>query len=126
MGTSMGLEISKRVVSDITILDLVGRATIGANTDKLDHELRKLVAHGTLRILVNLAKVTMMDSSGIAAIVGTYVSLTREGGSLKLSHPSGRVREVLRVMRLLNSIPTFETDAEALDSFGATAQSAGS
>jgi anti-anti-sigma factor len=123
---SMGLEISKRVVSDVTILDLEGRATIGANTDKLDHELRTLVAHGTLRILVNLAKVSMMDSSGIAAIVGTYVSLTREGGSLKLSRPSARVREVLRVMRLLNSIPTFETEAEALASFGATAQSAGS
>jgi anti-anti-sigma factor len=107
-------------------VDLEGRATIGANTDKLDHALRKLVAGGTLNILMNLAQVTMMDSSGIAAIVGTYVSLTRDGGSLKLSRPSSRVREVLRVMRLLNSIPTFENEDEALNSFGATAQSAGS
>jgi len=123
---AMGLEISKRVVNGITIVDLQGRATIGANTDKLDHALRKLVAGGTLNILMNLAQVTMMDSSGIAAIVGTYVSLTRDGGSLKLSRPSSRVREVLRVMRLLNSIPTFENEDEALNSFGAPAQSAGS
>jgi len=123
---AMGLEISKRVVNGVTIVDLQGRATIGANTDKLDHALRKLVANGTLNILMNLAQVTMMDSSGIAAIVGTYVSLTRDGGSLKLSRPSSRVREVLRVMRLLNSIPTFENEDEALNSFGATAQSAGS
>ncbi|MGD0546082.1 MAG: STAS domain-containing protein [Candidatus Acidiferrales bacterium] len=121
-----GLDISKRVVNGITIMDLQGRATIGANTDKLDHALRQLVAAGTLNILMNLAQVTMMDSSGIAAIVGTYVSLTREGGSLKLSRPSARVREVLRVMRLLDSIPTFDNEAEALASFGATAQSAGS
>jgi anti-anti-sigma factor len=121
-----GLDISKRVVNGITIMDLQGRATIGANTDKLDHALRQLVAAGTLNILMNLAQVTMMDSSGIAAIVGTYVSLTREGGSLKLSRPSARVREVLRVMRLLDSIPTFDNEAEALANFGATAQSAGS
>ncbi len=123
---AMGLEISKRVVNEVTIVDLQGRATIGANTDKLDHELRRLVMGGTLNILVNLAQVTMMDSSGIAAMVGTYVSLTREGGSLKLSRPSSRVREVLRVMRLLDSIPTFDNEMEALASFGATAQSAGS
>lgn len=123
---AMGLEISKRVVNEVTIVDLQGRATIGANTDKLDHELRRLVMGGTPNILVNLAQVTMMDSSGIAAMVGTYVSLTREGGSLKLSRPSSRVREVLRVMRLLDSIPTFDNEMEALASFGATAQSAGS
>jgi anti-anti-sigma factor len=120
-----GLEISKRAVNGITVVDLEGRATIGANTDKLDHALRKLVAAGTPNILMNLAQVTMIDSSGIAAIVGTYVSLAREGGSLKLSRPSARVREVLRVMRLLDSIPTFDNEAEALASFG-TAQSASS
>jgi anti-anti-sigma factor len=122
----IGLEISKRMVNGVTILDLQGRATIGANTDKLDHALRRLVSGGTLHILMNLTQVTMMDSSGIAAMVGTYVALVREGGSLKLSRPSSRVREVLRVMRLLDSIPTFENEAEALASFGATAQSAGS
>jgi anti-sigma B factor antagonist len=123
---AIGLELSTRVVNGITIVDLQGRATIGANTDKLDHALRKLVAAGTLYVLMNLAQVTMMDSSGIAAIVGTYVSLTREGGTLKISGPSARVHEVLRVMRLLDSIPTFDNEAEALASFNATAQSAGS
>ncbi|HXN17672.1 MAG TPA: STAS domain-containing protein [Candidatus Binatus sp.] len=123
---AMGLEISKRVVNGVTIVDLQGRATIGENTDKLDHALRKLVADGTLNILMNLAQVTMMDSSGIAAMVGTYVSLIRGGGSLKLSRPSARVREVLRAMRLLDSIPTFDNETEALNSFGSTAQSASS
>jgi anti-anti-sigma factor len=123
---AMGLEISKRVVNGVTIVDLQGRATIGANTDKLDHALRKLVADGTPNILMNLAQVTMMDSSGIAAMVGTYVSLIRGGGSLKLSRPSARVREVLRAMRLLDSIPTFDNETEALNSFGSTAQSASS
>lgn len=122
----MGLEISIRAVNGVTILDLQGRATIGENTDKLNRELRRLVAEGTLKVLLNLAQVVMMDSSGIATIAGTYVSLARDGGSLKLLLPSDRVREVLTVMRLIHSIPTFEDEAEALASFRGAAQPAGS
>jgi anti-sigma B factor antagonist len=120
----MPLEISIRESEDVTIVDLQGRATIGANTDLLDFQLRKLTASGVRKVLVNLAGLTMMDSSGIASIAGTYVGLTREGGSLKLLRPSDRVREVLAVMRILNSIPTFENEAEALASFRQASRSA--
>jgi len=120
----MPLEISTRESEGVTIVDLKGRASIGPNTDRLDHELRKLVAAGVRKILVNLAGLTMIDSSGIATIAGTYVSLTREGGSLKLMRPSDRVREVLTVMRILNSIPTFEDEATALASFRTASRSA--
>jgi anti-sigma B factor antagonist len=113
----MPLEISIRESEGVTIVDLEGRASIGPNTDRLDHELRELAAAGVRKILVNLAGLTMIDSSGIATIAGTYVSLAREGGSLKLMRPSDRVREVLTVMRILNSIPTFEDEAAALASF---------
>ena len=123
----MPLEISIRESEGVTIVDLEGRASIGPNTDRLDHELRKLAAAGVRKILVNLAGLTMIDSSGIATIAGTYVSLAREGGSLKLMRPSDRVREVLTVMRILNSIPTFEDEAAALASFRqATTRSAAS
>jgi anti-sigma B factor antagonist len=120
----MPLEISIRQSGDVTIVDLQGRATIGANTDLLNRHLRKLAAGGGLKLLVNLAGLTMMDSSGIATIAGTYVSLIRQGGRLKLLRPSGRVREVLTVMRLLDSIPTFEDEVEALASFRPASQSA--
>lgn len=120
----MPLEISTRESEGVTIVDLKGRASIGPNTDRLDHDLRKLAAEGVRKILVNLAGLTMIDSSGIATIAGTYVSLAREGGSLKLMRPSDRVREVLTVMRILNSIPTFEDEAAALASFRPATRSA--
>ena len=115
------LEILIRESDGVTIVDLSGRASIGPNTDRLNHELRRLAAEGVRKILVNLAGLTMIDSSGIATIAGSYVSLVREGGILKLLRPSDRVREVLTVMRILNSIPTFEDEAEALASFHASA-----
>jgi len=67
--------------------------------------------------LLNLANVTQLDSSGISAIIGAHVSLSRQGGSLKLLCPRGRVRAVLRVIRLPDIIPTFDDEAQALASF---------
>ncbi len=113
----MGLQISTREAGDVTILDLRGRAIIGVDTDLLIGHLNKLVATGVLKLLLNLTEVTQLDSSSISAIVRTYVSLERQGGSLRLLCPFGRVRAVLRVIRLQEIIPTFEDETQALDSF---------
>lgn len=111
------LEISTRISGDVTIVGLQGKATIGANTDLLSRQLRKLAADGVRKLLLDLADLEQIDSSGIAAILGTYVSLRRQGGSVKLVRPSDRVREVLEVMRLLEFIPAYEDEVEALASF---------
>jgi anti-sigma B factor antagonist len=113
----VGLKISTRESGDVTILDLHGRATIGADSDLLGSHLQKLVANGVRKLLLNLADVTQMDSSSISAITGTYVFLSRQRGSLKLLRPGGRVRTMLRVIRLLDIIPTFEDETQALASF---------
>jgi len=122
----VGLQISTRESADVTILDLCGRATIGVESDLLIGHLNKLVATGVLKLLLNLADVTQLDSSSISAIVGTYVLLRRQGGSLKLLCPCGRVRAVLRVVRLPEIIPTFEEETQALASFRPRGYSAAS
>jgi anti-sigma B factor antagonist len=83
----------------------------------LSDHLQKLVANGVRKLLLNLADIRQLDSSGISAIVGTHSSLGRQGGSLKLLCPWGRVRAVLRVIRLPDVIPTFEDETQALASF---------
>jgi len=113
----VGLQISVRESGDVTILDLQGRATIGVDSELLSGHLQRLIVNGARKLLLNLADVTQLDSSGISAITGTYVSLGRQGGSLKLLSPCGRVRTVLRVIRLLDIIPTFEDETKALASF---------
>jgi anti-anti-sigma factor len=107
-------------------LDLRGRATIGVDSDLLIDHLNKLIATGVPKLLLNLASVTQLDSSGISAIVGTYVSLRRQAASLKLLCPRGRVQAVLRVVRLPEIIPTFENETEALASFRPRGYSAAS
>jgi len=113
----MGLQLSTRNSGDVTIIDLRGRVTIGRPNDALSAELRKLAEAGPRDILVNLAGVTQVDSSGISTIVRSFVTLERRGGRLKLVNAVGHVREVLELTRLIRSIPTFENEAAALASF---------
>jgi anti-anti-sigma factor len=113
----VSLQISIRESADVTILDLRGKATIGVDGDLLSVQLKKLVAKGVRKLLLNLEDVAQLDSSGISAIVATYVSLSRQGGSLKLLSPRGRVQEVLRVIHVADIIPTFKDETQALASF---------
>jgi anti-sigma B factor antagonist len=115
----VGLEITVREVGDVSILELKGRATIGLGNDMLNAKLRQVVESGAKKLLINLAGMTQIDSSGISSIVRTFVTLERNQGTLKLLNPVGRVKEVLAVTRLLAAIPTFDNEAVALASFKA-------
>lgn len=115
---AVGLQISIRKSGDVTILDLRGRSTIDAGeSELLDSHLQKLVAKGVRKLLLNLTDLTQIDSSGLSVIVGTCVSLRRQGGDLRVLRPNGLVLEVFRVLRLLESIFSFEDEAQALASF---------
>ena len=59
-----------------------------------------------------------VDSSGVSIMIETYVSLKRHGGDLKLLYPGGRVLQVLTVFHVLDIIPNFDDEAQALASFG--------
>ena len=117
-GVFVGLQISIREYGDVSIVDLQGRSTIyGGESELLSKQLRDLAANGKRKLLLNLANLTQMDSSGIGIIVEMYVSLKRRNGELKLLSPCGRVLEVLRVFRLLDALPNFDDETQALASF---------
>ena len=113
----MGLQITNRDSDDVAILDLRGRSTIGGDSELLSSHLKKLADNGVRNLLLNLADLTQIDSSGISIIVEMCVSLRGKGGDLKLLRPCGRVLEVLTVFRLQDVIPGFEDETQALASF---------
>jgi anti-anti-sigma factor len=115
--SAVGLQISIRESRDITILDLQGRSTIDGESKLLDSQLQELIASGVRKLLLNLTNLTQVDSTGIGIIVKAYVSLRDQGGALKLLSPCGRVLDVLTVTRLLETIPSFEDETQALVSF---------
>jgi anti-anti-sigma factor len=113
----LSFKISIREAGTIRIVDASGRITIGESSDQLHRELHELADRGWNKILVNLADVAQIDSSGISTLVRNSISLTRAGGSLRLLVGPGRVLDALTVTRLVEAIPTFHDQATALASF---------
>jgi len=114
----VGLTIASRKSGDVIILDLRGRSTInGGESELLGSRIQELVTSGARKLLLNLKNLTQVDSSGVSIIVTNFTFLRDQGGHLKLLSPRGIVREVFTVLRLLEIIPSFEDESEALASF---------
>ena len=114
----MALQIEIRESDDVTILDLRGRATISdGESELLRNRLEDLIATDVRKLLLNLTALTHVDSAGFSIIVKVCVSLRRQGGDLRFVRPSGRALIAFNALRLLDWIPTFDDESEALASF---------
>lgn len=113
----MALQVSIRKSGDVTILDLSGKLTINDESDLLDAHLERLTAAGDRKLLLNLAELTQIDSSGISVIVAHCKRLRRKDGALKLLNPTRHVLEVIKALHLLKAIPGFTDESKALASF---------
>lgn len=117
MNDHLPMEITVRESGAIPILDVRGRLTIGEPSEQLHDALEAAVKGGARKVIVDLHGVPQIDSSGISALVRISIKLTREGGALRLVCGPGRVRDALTVTRLVEAIPTFDTESAALANF---------
>jgi anti-sigma B factor antagonist len=116
-----GMHVTERVVGDVTIVDVSGKVTLGDGGDVvLKDKMASLVQQGTKKVLLNLADVSYVDSAGLGAIVQSYATLNKSGGSLKLLNVTKRIRDLLSITKLLTVFECLDNEAEAVKSFGAS------
>lgn len=111
------MEINLRTVGDVTVLDLTGNLTLGAGEQKMREAIDELIAGANKKLLLNLAGVPMIDSSGIGAIIKSFTTAKRDGGKLKLLNPSRLARQLLSITGLLSVLEVFDDEPSALASF---------
>jgi anti-sigma B factor antagonist len=111
------MEIHERTVSDVTVLDLKGKMTLGEGDELLKDRINSLLAAGKRKLVLNLEGVPYIDSAGLGEIVRTYTTVSRQGGSLKLLNLTKRIEDLLSITKLLTVFDTFDTEAEAVKSF---------
>ena len=112
------MQITERHVGDVAIVDMSGRLVLGESDELLRDKVNSLVQQGHKHVLVNLSQVTYMDSSGIGELVGCYTTVTRRGGALKLLGLTKRISDLLTITKLVTVFDTYETEKEAIASFG--------
>ena len=111
------LNISERQGGDVTVLDMSGKITIGEGSVALRTAIRRLLEEGKKRILLNLAGVNYIDSSGIGELVSSYTAINKEGGQLKLLNLTQKLQDILTITKLLTVFDVYESESEALESF---------
>ena len=111
------LNIAERRNDSITILDLEGTVRIGEGSAELHEAFRLLVERGEKKILLNLANVSYIDSSGLGELVSGYTTVHKAGGELKLFNLSDKVHELMTITKLLTVFDIYDNEPEAVESF---------
>jgi anti-sigma B factor antagonist len=101
----------------VSVIDVAGRITLGEGSSALRETLRDMVAKNQNKILLNLADVTYIDSSGIGELVSGYTTVTNTGGSLKLLNLNKRVKDLLQITKLYTVFEVHEDEAAAIRSY---------
>lgn len=113
------MQIDERSAGKVTILALSGDLKIGEGQALLKDKIQSLLHQGRTRILIDLAAVGYIDSSGIGELASGFTSARRAGGDIKLLNLTKRVRDLLAITKLLTVFDAFDTEQQALQMFSA-------
>jgi anti-sigma B factor antagonist len=113
----MSLDIREREREGIAVLDLEGRIAVGREAGSLREKVASLAAAGTKNIILNLAQVDYIDSTGLGALVMCATSLRKQGGALKLLDLNKRNLELLVLTKLATVFDLFTDEQDAINSF---------
>ena len=111
------MELDVHEARGVTVLALQGQITMGEGDIALREAVSDLLETGTRNILIDLGKVTFIDSFGIGQLIGCYVTVTNQGGLLKLCDLSSRMSSILQITKLNTVFEVYPSEAEAMDSF---------
>jgi anti-sigma B factor antagonist len=117
----MAMTTNIRQAGDVTIVDLHGRIALGEESAALRDLIMNLLSEGHVKILLNLAGVDYIDSSGLGTLVSGVASVRRAGGEMKLVNLSSKVDDLMEVTRLYTVFDIADSEEAAVASFGKTA-----
>jgi len=111
------MEITKRNIGDITILDLDGKLLTGNDVGYYRDVFDTLIKGGESKVILNFENLSMMDSTGLGELTRSYTSAKNNGGMVKLVNMTTRIKDILYVTKLITVFDTYENEEEAVNSF---------
>jgi anti-sigma B factor antagonist len=114
------MQIAERMVGDVAIVSLTGDITLSKGGDVLlKDKVQSLLQQGHLKIVLDLGGVSYVDSAGLGQLVQVYATTKNMGGAMKLLNLTKRLKDLLVLTKLLTVFEGYDTEAEAVGSFGA-------
>ena len=112
----MALKMSQREVDGVTVVALDGRIVLGEESNALREKVKRLVAEGKKKIVLNVNNITFIDSAGLGTLVSSHHTAKKEGASVRLCHLDSKFQQVLQITKLLTVLYISNTEAEAVAS----------
>jgi anti-sigma B factor antagonist len=113
----MELRATYRDAGVITVVDISGRITLGEGSALLRKTIRELLEDNRTKIILNLADVNYIDSSGIGELVSAFTATKKAGGDMKLLHLTKKVHDLLQLTKLFTVFDVYSDEPTALGSF---------
>ena len=113
----MQLKLKKRTVDGILAIECSGRIVFGEESSLLRDEVKKAIADGSKRIVLNLGEVNYIDSGGLGTLVALHIAAHNAGGTIKLANLNKRVGDLMQVTKLLTVFEVHSSEYEALEAF---------
>lgn len=111
------MQITERQAEGITILEIQGKILMGEGDVAIKRKIDELIAKDVKNIVLNLAHVPYMDSSGLGELIRCYTTVRKSGGVMKLAHVTEKIVDLLTITKLITVFEYFDTEAKALESF---------
>jgi len=113
----MQLKLTKRTVDGILAIECNGRIVFGEESSLLRDEVKKAIAEGQKRIVLNLREINYIDSGGLGTLVALHTTAHNAGGVIKLANLTKRVGDLMQVTKLLTVFDVRDSEYDALESF---------
>jgi anti-sigma B factor antagonist len=112
------MKIRERTVGDVRILDCSGKITLGEGTMSVRNAIRDVLQSGGKSIVLNLADISYVDSTGVGALMNAYTTVVNAGGRLMLLNLTKRLQELLVVTKLLTVFEVLDNENSIRLRFG--------
>ncbi len=120
----MTVIITNKEIDGVSVVALDGRIVLGEESNSLRERVKTLIGAGKKKIVLNMANVKYIDSAGLGILVAAHVSAKNQGAAVHLSNLGNKFHDVLQLTRLLTVFSVYDTEPEAINSFGPNALTA--
>src|SRR5258706_7865008 len=108
---------TRRVEPDITVLEFIGRLTLGNRLSEVERSIRDMIQQGCRRLVLDLARLDFMDSSGVGMLVMCAGAMDQAGGQMRVAGANLRVTQVFEITHLGRVVPILADAGAACGSF---------
>lgn len=113
----MKYKLREREREGVVIIDLSGKLMGGSDAEIFKNCIYELLEEGKKKIIVNLARVTWINSAGVGILITGYTTMRKKGGDMKLLNVSEKIKSILYVTKLNLIFDCYENEEKALESY---------